>query len=95
MARRQNTAKVVTTGNKSYGGQAACRRHHVLLGDAELQEALGMAFAEMMHARAARDVGVEHDELGKFVGEAGQRFAERFAQGIAACADQGGCFSGR
>ena len=62
-ARRQNTAKVVTTGMQADRGKAAGRRHHVLFGDAELQEALGMALAEMMHAGAAGDVGVEHDDV--------------------------------
>ena len=50
-------------GQQADRGQAAGRRHHVLLGDAELQEAFGMALAEMMHAGAARDIGVEHHEL--------------------------------
>ena len=49
--------------DKTDRGQAAGRRHHVLFGDAELQQALGMALAEMMHAGAAGDVGVEHDDV--------------------------------
>ena len=54
-----------------------------------------MALAEMMHAGAACDIRVEHDEFGKFIGESGKRLAEGFAQGIAAGADQGRRFSGR
>ena len=90
MARRQNTAKVVTTGIRPDRGHAAGRRHHVLFGDAELDEALGMGFAEMMHAGAAGDIGVQHHELGKFIGQRRQRLAEGFAQGIAVGRDQGG-----
>ena len=48
-----------------------------------------MGFAEMMHARAAGDVGVEHHQLGKFIAQRGQGLAEGFAQGIAV-GDQGG-----
>ena len=81
---------MVTTGSKPDRRHAARRRHHVLLGDAELDQALGMALAEMMHAGAAGDVGVQHHQLGKFVGQRRQRLAEGFAQGIAAGADQGG-----
>jgi len=41
----------------------------------------------MMHARATRDIRVEHDKFGKLIGEAGKRLAESFAQGIPAGAD--------
>ncbi|MEJ0044287.1 MAG: hypothetical protein WDM81_19630 [Rhizomicrobium sp.] len=80
--------------NKPGGRQSAGCRHHVLLCNAELQQTLGMALAEMMHAGAAGDVGVEHDHLGKFVGEGGQCLAESFAKAVAAGADQCGGVSG-
>ncbi len=76
-------------GDQADRRQAARRRHHVLLGDAELDQALGMALAEMMHAGAAGDVGVQHHQLGKFVAQRRQGLAEGFAQGIAV-GDQGG-----
>jgi hypothetical protein len=37
----------------------------------------------MVHARAPRDVGVQHDELRIGVGQAGKGSAERLAQRIA------------
>jgi hypothetical protein len=77
-------------GHEAHSRKTAGRRHHVLLGDAELQETVGMRLAEMMRARAARDVGIEHDKLREFVSELRQSLAEGFAQGIAARADQGG-----
>ena len=72
--------------------QKNAARVYTLLGDGELQEALGMAFAEIMHAGAAGDVGVEHHELGEFVGQARQRLAERLTQRVAARSDERGGF---
>ncbi len=70
-------------GKQADGGDAARRRHHVLLGDAELEEAVGMRLAEMMHAGTAGDVGVQHDERADIRRETGERSAEGFAQRIA------------
>ncbi len=36
--------------------------HHVLLGDAALEEALGVRLLEAAHPAVGREVGVEHDE---------------------------------
>ena len=41
----------------------------VIFSDAELQEAVGMTLAEVMHARAAGDIGVEHHEIGNLIGK--------------------------
>ena len=67
---RQEDGKARDDRKHAGRGQAAGRRHHVLFGDAELDQPLGIGLAEMMHAGAAGDVGVENDELGKFVGQA-------------------------
>jgi len=68
-------------------GLVAAERHaagdadHVGLGDAHVEEALGMRFfKEFGHGRAG-EVGVEHDKLGIFVGQ----LYERLAVGLTSC----------
>ena len=61
-------------------GEAAGRCHHVLFGDAELDQPVGMGFAPVMHAGAAGDVRVEYDDFGKFRGQTRQRLAEVLVQ---------------
>ena len=41
-----------------------------------------MTLAKVMHSGAARDIGVEYDDLGKLVGKPGKCFSERFAQTV-------------
>jgi len=42
-----------------------------------------MGFAEMMHAGAAGDIGIQHDQTGELIAQLRQCLAEGFAQGIA------------
>ena len=70
-------------GDHADRGEAAGRRHHVLFGDAELDQPVGMGLAPVMHAGAAGDVRVEHDDFGKLAGQTRKRLAEGFAQRIA------------
>ena len=78
-------------GDESCCSQTTRRRHHVLFGDAELQETVGMALAEMVHARAARNIRIQHDNILEFVGEARECFAKSFAQRIIALRNQCRC----
>jgi hypothetical protein len=89
MARKAEHGKGGDHRHQADGRHAARRRHHVLLGDAELDEAVRVAFAEVMHAGAAGNIGVQHHQLGKLVGQCRQRLAEGFAQGIAVGGNQG------
>ena len=44
-------------------GEAAGRRHHVLLGDAALDESIRKLFAKRLDAAIGQQVGVEDDDL--------------------------------
>ncbi len=50
------------TGTSPLQGHRPRRRHHVLLGDAALEEAVGQLGAELDEARVQAQVGVERDD---------------------------------
>ena len=58
------------------GGHAGGRRDHVLLGDAEVEEAVGMARLELDGPVGAGEIGGQHDDAGIAIGEIGELLAE-------------------
>ena len=52
----------VDDGQKAVAREPTGYGHHVLLGDAALEEALRIRLLEAAHATVGREVGVEHDE---------------------------------
>jgi hypothetical protein len=60
--------------------KASRRSHHVLLGDPELKEALGVALTKMMHAGASGNVGIEHHKIWVPGGQLDQGLAECLAK---------------
>ena len=63
-------------GDHAAGGHAGGGRDHVLLGDAEVEEALRMARLEFHRAVGGGEVGGQHDDARVAVGEVGELLAE-------------------
>ena len=68
-ARGEEAREGVDDGEEAVACEAGRGGDHVLLGDAALEEAVGMGVLEAADAAVGGEVGVEHDELGLALGE--------------------------
>ena len=62
----------------AFGGKTGGERHAMLLGDADIEGALGKLLREQIEARARRHRGRDGDDAIVLLGFRDQRFAEHF-----------------
>ena len=65
-------------------GETGGTSDHVLLGDADVEEALGVLLGELDGRRGLGEVGVDGDDVDALIGEFDERLAERLAGGLVA-----------
>ena len=76
-------------GHEAEGGHAGGHADHVLLGDAHLEEAIGMGGGEDVGPGRVGEITIEHDQIGILVGQIGQGLTPDIAQGKHLGASQG------